>query len=205
VEQVPFDPGRGGLVLLAIDTRSRRALVDSEYADRRRSCEEAARILGVAALRDVDPVDAAGLAGVLDRLPDPVLRRRTRHVVTENARVLATVDRLRDGDLGGIGALLGASHLSLRDDYEVSSPELDAAVDAALEAGALGARMTGAGFGGCAIALVGEELAGRVEASVAAAYAKRGFAPPSVFAVDAAHGAHQLTLRAVVDGPSSEV
>jgi galactokinase len=193
VEQVPFDPGRAGLVLLAIDTGSRHALVNSEYADRRRACEEAARILGVEALRDVDPT---GLTRALDQLPDPVLKRRARHVVTENARVLETVDRLRGGDLAGIGPLLSASHMSLRDDYEVSSPELDTAVECALGAGALGARMTGGGFGGCAIALIPDGLVHRVLRSVRAAYVTRRFAPPAAFAVHPARGASRRALRA---------
>src|SRR5215470_12429080 len=115
---------------------------------RRRACEQAARELGVRALRDIPDV------GVLGRITDHAVRRRARHVVTENHRVLQVADLLRAGQPGKIGALLSASHVSLRDDFEVSWAEADVAVEAALAAGALGARMTGGGFGGSVIALV---------------------------------------------------
>src|SRR5205823_751841 len=121
---------------------------DGRYSQRRQECERAARQLGVRWLRDVaGPEAAAGLA-------DPVLARRARHVVTENERVLAAVARLQAGDVAGVGPLLNASHASLRDDFEVSWPQADAAVAAAQRGGALGARMVGGGFGGCVIALV---------------------------------------------------
>ncbi|MGH9186459.1 MAG: galactokinase, partial [Acidimicrobiales bacterium] len=152
-EHVALDPTIDGLAVLVIDTRASHRLVTGEYAVRRRQCEAAATALGVRALRDASPTD-------IDRLDDAVLRRRARHVVTENDRVLEVVARLRAGDVASIGPLLTASHESLRDDFEVSSPELDAAVDAALGAGAIGARMTGAGFGGCALALVGADRVG---------------------------------------------
>ena len=145
---VPFDLPAAGLVLLVIDTRVRHALSDGRYAARRRACEEAARVLGVPALRDVTDDPAA-----IDRIADPVLRRRARHVMTENRRVLATAGMLRAGDIARCGPLLSASHRSLRDDFEVSWPEADAAAEAAVAAGALGARMTGGGFGGSVIAL----------------------------------------------------
>ena len=146
VEHVRFDPPAAGLALQVIDTGAPHLLVTGEYAERRAACARAAASLGVPALRDATLAD-------LDRLPDPVLRRRARHVVTENRRVLDTVALLRAGRIRQIGPLLSASHASLRDDFEVSTPELDRAAAAAEAAGALGARMTGAGFGGSVIAL----------------------------------------------------
>lgn len=173
VEQIPFDLAAEGLELLVVDTRAPHRLVDGEYAARRRSCEEAARLLGVPALRDVDDLDAA-----LRALPDETLRRRVRHVVTENGRVLDVVALLRAGDVRGIGPLLTASHVSLRDDYEVSCAELDLAVDAALAAGAHGARMTGGGFGGSAIALVEASSTAAVRDAVLAAFSDAGMTEP---------------------------
>jgi galactokinase len=133
----------------------------------------------------------ADVEAAVDRLGDE-RTRRARHVVRENARVLAVVDLLRQDRLGEIGPLLTASHASLRDDYEVSAPGLDAAVEAALEAGALGARMTGAGFGGCALALVPVGDADRVSKAVAVEFAGQRFEAPAVFAVHPADGARRL-------------
>jgi galactokinase len=189
-EQVPLDLAGAGLTLLVIDTKAPHRHVDGEYAQRRSSCEEAARQLGVPALRDVSLDD---LDAVLARLDDPVLRRRVRHVVTENERVLDTVQRLRAGSPRDIGGLLTQSHESLRDDYEVTVDELDTAVEAALAAGALGARMTGGGFGGCIIALVDTELANSVEARVQEAFAMKGLSRPAGFVVQPSHGARRLT------------
>ena len=173
--QVPFDPAAEGLRLLVIDTRAPHVLVDGGYAARRAQCEAAARELGVPALRDVDDLPAA-----LARLDDDVLRRRVRHVVTEDARVLEVVALLEAGDVRGIGPVLTRSHASLRDDFAVSCGELDLAVESALAAGALGARMTGGGFGGSAIALVDADLVAATEAAVAAAFAREGLAPPVI-------------------------
>jgi galactokinase len=187
-EQVPLPLDAAALSLLVIDTRAGHRLVDGAYADRRAACEAAAAVLGVPALRDATPeqVEAAAAA-----LGDPGLRR-ARHVVTENARVLDAVALLRAGRLDRLGPLLAASHASLRDDYEVSSPELDTAVEAAVAAGAVGARMTGAGFGGSAIALVPRDLAGPVEDRVGAAFAAAGFGPPEVQSVAPSDGARRL-------------
>jgi galactokinase len=171
---IPFDLAAEGLTLLVIDTRAPHALVDGEYADRRRSCEQAAVLLGVPALRDVDDLGSA-----MSRLDDDVLQRRVRHVVTENARVLEVVALLESGDVRAIGPALTASHVSLRDDYEVSCPELDVAVDAALSAGAHGARMTGGGFGGSAIALVETGDVAAVQDAVRSAYSAAGFTEPA--------------------------
>jgi galactokinase len=166
--QVPLD--LTGLTLLVIDTRAEHELVDGGYADRRAACEKAAELLGVPALRDVTDLGEA-----LSRLGDPMLRRRTQHVVTENHRVEAAVGLLRAGVVGEVGALLTASHLSLRDQFEVSWPEADLAVEEAVRAGARGARMVGGGFGGSVVALVPSDRTDRVRAAVTAAYADRGW------------------------------
>ena len=175
-EAVALDLAGAGLELLVLDTRTPHALVDSEYATRRASCEDAARLLGVAALRDVDDLDAA-----LARLPEEVMRRRVRHVVTENDRVLAAADLLRAGRVADLAPLLDASHASMRDDFEITVPTVDLAVEAAREQGALGARMTGGGFGGCIIALVPAGAAADVAAGIAERFAAAGFGPPEHF------------------------
>jgi galactokinase len=183
---VPLDLAAVGLVLLVIDTRVRHALSDGRYAERRRSCEDAARALGVPSLRDVTDT------GPVERLADPVLRRRARHVITENARVLETVGLLRAGEAARIGLLLTASHASLRNDFEVSWPQADVAVDAAIAAGALGARMTGGGFGGSVIALAETPRAGTVRAGIEDAFAGHGWKPPRFLDALPSAGAHRL-------------
>jgi galactokinase len=187
---VPLDLAAVGLVLLVVDTRVRHALSDGRYAERRRSCEDAARALGVASLRDVTD-DPRGLERV-ERLSDPVLRRRARHVVTENARVLETVGLLRAGEAALIGPLLTASHVSLRDDFEISWPQADATVEAAIGSGALGARMTGGGFGGSVIALVQAPRGGDVRAAIEDAFAGHGWKPPRFLDALPSAGAHRL-------------
>ncbi|WP_344900496.1 galactokinase [Actinomadura meridiana] len=187
--QVPFDPASGGLTLLVVDTRAPHALADGDYAARRAECEEAAKLLGVAALRDI-----TDLPGALATLRDPVLRRRVQHVVTENHRVEAVVGLLRAGAVAELGALLNASHLSLRDQFAVSWPEADAAVDAALRAGARGGRMVGGGFGGSVILLVAADRVGRVRDAVTAAYAGRGWAEPGFHDAVPSGGARRVTV-----------
>ena len=145
-ESVPLDLEKAGLSLLVCDTRVERGLAETGYNDRRETCEKAARTLGVEELRDAKRED-------LERLSGEQLKR-ARHVVTEDARVLEAAEALRAEDFETFGHLMYASHVSLRDDYEVSTPELDAFVRCAEQNGAPGARLTGAGFGGCAIALV---------------------------------------------------
>ena len=184
--QIPFDTAAAGLELLVIDTAARHVLADGDYANRRAECEQAASALGVPALRDI--TDLGALAG----LGDPVLRRRARHVVTENQRVLDTVAVLRAGRLAEAGPLLTASHESLRDDFEISWPEADAAVDAAIGAGALGARMIGGGFGGSVIALVPAASCGRVQAAVRARFAGEGFSPPRSLGAVPSAAAHRV-------------
>jgi galactokinase len=187
-EQVPLDTVSAGLRLLVLDTRVHHDNVDGGYGNRRAACEKAAALLGVDALRDID---AAGLDDALDRLGDDELRRRVRHVVLENARVVEMVSALRDADWSRVGALMAASHLSLRDDYEVSCDELDVSVEAATGAGAVGARMTGGGFGGSAIALVPAADVAAVRDAVTDAFRSRGWADPGVFEVTPSAGAHR--------------
>jgi galactokinase len=182
---VPLDPALAGLALMIIDTRARHALTESAYGARHIECEEAARALGVRTLRDVPGPDS--LAG----LADPVLRRRARHVITENQRVLEAAALLRRGKVGGIGALLNESHASLRDDFEISWPEADVAVDAAVEAGALGARMMGGGFGGSVIALLPED-GGQVREAVCGAFLRRGWPEPEFLDAPPSNSARRL-------------
>jgi len=182
---VPFDPAGAGLALVVVDTGARHALTDGRYALRRRECEEAARALGVPALRDV--TDAAQVS----RIGDPVLARRARHVITDDQRVLTSVALLEAGDLAGLGPVLHASHVSLRDDFEISWPQADVAVEAAEHGGALGARMVGGGFGGSVIALVPAGST-TVPEALAAEYARRGWPPPRVLAAPPSAGASRL-------------
>jgi galactokinase len=173
--QIPFDPARGGSRLLLINTRARHELTAGEYGRRRAECARAARLLGIPSLRYLTDDDQTG------RLSDPVLRRRARHVVSDNARVLSVVALLRSASAAAypeIGALLTQAHRSLRDDFEVSWPEADVAVDAALAAGALGARMMGGGFGGSVLTLVPEDAQDAVRAAVAGAFAGRSWTEP---------------------------
>jgi len=189
-EQVPFDLAADGLALLVVDSGAPHAHVDNEYAARRATCEQAARDLGVPALRDLDEV--ADLETALASLPDPVARRRVRHVVTEDRRVRETVAALRAGRTRDIGPLLTASHASMRDDYEITAPAVDLAVEVALDAGALGARMTGGGFGGCVLALVEAGAADGVRDRIAGEFAAHGYPPPPSFLASAAPGARRV-------------
>ena len=185
---VPFETGPAGLVMLVIDTKVSHSHADGGYASRRASCELGAEVLGVRALRDVQVADLEEASGLLDELTF----RRVRHVVTENDRVLQTVELLAAKGPAAIGALLDASHVSMRDDFEISCPELDVAVDTARSNGAIGARMTGGGFGGAAIALtpVGDEQ--KVRDAVVKAFADAGFTAPDIFTVSPAAGAMRI-------------
>lgn len=184
LEQIPLDLAAHGLEILVIDTRASHSLGDGQYAKRRASCEEACRELGVHSLRYATVEDLGKLSGEL--------LRRARHVVAENQRVLDTVALLKSGRPQDIGPLLSASHASLRDDYEVTVAELDVACEAAEEAGALGARMTGGGFGGSAIALIGADRREAVIDAVVKAYADRGFGEPGFLAATPAGRAEQV-------------
>jgi galactokinase len=184
---VPLDPAAAGLTLLVIDTRARHALTDGQYASRRQACEEAASRLGVQSLRDV-----TGDPGALARLTDPSLRRLAGHVVAENGRLLRAVDLLRAGDQAAIGELLTASHHSLRDEFRMSWPQADAAVEAAVDAGAAGARMTGGGFGGSVVALVPAGRAGPVRTAVTRSFARRHWPAPRCLDVVPSDGARRI-------------
>ncbi|TKG66738.1 galactokinase [Prauserella endophytica] len=186
-EQVPFDAEGAGLRVLVIDTRVKHAHGESGYGERRRGTERAAELLGVEALREVT---GDGLSSALGTLPAE-LAPLVRHVVTENDRVVEVARLLREGRMADIGPVLDASHVSMRDDYRISCPELDLAVDSAREAGALGARMTGGGFGGSAIALVRDTDQQAVENAVNAAFEQAGYRKPRLFTAVPSAGAGQ--------------
>ncbi|MFB8394579.1 galactokinase [Streptomyces yangpuensis] len=188
VRQVPFDLTGHGLRLLVLDTGVAHDLADGAYAALRAGCERAAALLGLAALRDLAEAE---LLGALAELPDG-LAPLVRHVVTENARVGRAVAALAAGEPEALGPLLTAGHASLRDDYRVSCPETDLAVAAAVAAGALGARMTGGGFGGSVIALVPAAAAGSVARAVTDAFAAAGFAAPAVLEALPSPGARRI-------------
>jgi len=177
-------PSNAAVVIL--DTGTRRGLVDSAYNERRAQCEQAARLFGVPALRDVD-------LAMFDRRQhelDLVTRKRARHVVTENERTIEAAARLESGDVTGFGALMDESHISLRDDFEVSRPELDTMVELAQDHGAcFGARMTGAGFGGCAVALVARDDAEDFVQHVSRAYETAQGMRPTIYVCEASAGA----------------
>ena len=171
------------------DTKKRRGLVDSEYNTRRQECETGARLLGVRALRDVTPEQFEARQYELSE----VTRKRCRHVVTEDQRVLDAVQALRDGDVSLFGHLMDASHISLRDDYQVSCRELDIMVEvAAQQGGVLGARMTGAGFGGCTVNLVRSDVAEIFRQRVAEGYAAATGLVPDIYICLAEEGVHAL-------------
>jgi galactokinase len=189
-EPVTLPLAEHGLQILVVDSRAQHRHSDGEYRQRREGCERAAAQLGVPALRDIG---AGDLDSALARLDDEELRRYVRHIVTEDSRVLAVAELLRDGRLPDIGPLLNESHASMRDDYRITIAELDVAVETLLGAGALGARMTGGGFGGCVIGLLPAERVDAAAAAVADVFAQRGFRAPRWFAVsDAAAGTHRV-------------
>ncbi len=185
------------LLVLVIDTTVRHSLADGQYAARRRECERAARLLGVTTLSAVPQ-----RRRVLARLPDETLQRRTRHVLTENLRVEAAYGAIVELDGVELGRLMDESHESLRDDFDVSCPELDLAVSAARGAGAWGARMTGGGFGGSAIALVETTRASAVANAVTASARDAHFSPPAFLLAMPSAGARVLYIGAP-DTPSS--
>jgi galactokinase len=178
--QVPLD--LSGHTLLVTDTRVSHELTDGGYGSRRDDCEEAARLLGVPSLRQATLAD-------VDALDDDRVRRRARHVVTEIDRVTATVDALARDDWAAVGELFARSHASMRDDFEISTPELDAAVAVAVEAGAAAARMTGGGFGGSSVAIVPDERVEAVMRAIDAAFVLEGFRAPAHLRVEPSAGA----------------
>jgi galactokinase len=197
---VPMDLASPGLALLVTNTQAPHRNADGEYRERRQSCERAAALLGVSTLREVQDDDHAEVldrlrtaaAGDADADPD-LLVRRARHILTENDRVLKVVAGLDDGDVPGIGPRLTESHVSMRDDFEITVPEVDTAVAAALAAGALGARMTGGGFGGCVIALIRSTEVKTVQTAIAEAFAQRSFTAPAFFTTQPSAGAHRIS------------
>lgn len=188
--QIPFDLAAHGLELLVVDTRVKHAHSDGEYGKRRAGCEAGAAALGVAALRDV-PFDL--LDEALGRLDDPEVRALVRHIVTENRRVERVIAHLEAGEVREIGPVLTEGHASLRDDFRVSCRELDLVVDSALDAGALGARMTGGGFGGSAIVLTETSAAQVVTKSVLRAFEAASLEAPRVFGALPSAGARRLS------------
>ncbi|WP_222266377.1 galactokinase [Modestobacter marinus] len=185
-EPVHLGLAEAGLELMVIDTRVKHTLADGQYAKRRVDCDEAARQLGLEWLSDAGP-------GEVERLTDPRLQARARHVISENQRVDAVVELVRAGRVAAIGPLLDASHASLRNDYEVSAVELDVVVAAAREAGALGARMVGGGFGGSAIALIRPEDAEAVSDAVVAACRERDLTEPVTLTVTSGPAARRIS------------
>lgn len=187
-EQVPFAPEAEGMRLLVIDTRVKHDLGDGAYAALRAGCERAAHLLGLPALRDLSPDDLPRAGRMLPAHLVPLVR----HIVTENARVTEAVTHLRAGRVAALGPILSAGHASLRDDYGISCTETDLVVDTALEAGALGARMTGGGFGGSVIAVVAEERADAIGAAVTRAFRSAGYQEPHLLPVSPAAGARRI-------------
>jgi galactokinase len=171
--------------VLVTDTRVSHELTDGGYGARRRDCEEAARELGVASLRQVSLDDVT-------RLTDERVARRARHIVTETARVPAVVDALASADWRRVGELFAASHASMRDDFEISTPELDLAVETAVAHGADGARMTGGGFGGSTVAVVPAERVDGVVAAIDRAFGEAGLKAPLHLLADPSDGAAVL-------------
>ncbi|MFI7392310.1 galactokinase [Streptomyces tendae] len=188
--QIPFDLAAEGMRLLVVDTRVKHSHSEGEYGKRRAGCEKGAALLGVDALRDVPYAD---LDAALERLGDEEeVRRLVRHVVTEDERVERVVSLLESGDTRAIGPVLVEGHASLRDDFRISCPELDLVVETALASGALGARMTGGGFGGSAIVLAEAGDVDAVTKAVEDAFAAAGFRAPRVFEAVPSAGARRL-------------
>ncbi len=188
-EDIPFAPEKAGLCVLVVDSMIRHGHAGGEYEARREDCEESARRLNVRSLRGVTVGD---LPIALEQLGDERLVMRTRHVVTENQRVFDVASALSKNDWDRVGNLLTEAHVSYRDDFEASCPEVDVAVEALLEAGALGARLTGGGFGGAAIALVAIDDVDAACEAVAVAYEDRGYEPADMFTVVPSAGAQRI-------------
>lgn len=185
VTPVAFDPDAAGVALLLIDSRERHRHAGGDYAARRRSCERAAADLGASSLREAADRGPADLTAVRD----PVDARRARHVITENRRVIECVAALRDSNYVEAGRIFSASHASMREDFEITTGRIDLIADAAVRAGALGARMTGGGFGGCVIALAPIERTDAISEAVRRDTAGAGFEEPAITRSRASAGA----------------
>jgi galactokinase len=185
VQPVTFDPDASGVALLLINSRAPHQHAGGEYASRRASCERAAADLGVTSLRDVQDRGVAALDGVTD----PVDARRARHILTENQRVLEVIAALEDSDFTAMGRILTASQASMRDDFEITTDHIDLIADTAVAAGALGARMTGGGFGGCVIALVPAGKVDGISDAVRRAVENAGYNEPTITRTHAGPGA----------------
>lgn len=190
-KNIPFDVAASGLELLIIDTQAHHALTDGGYAERRASCESVVAKLAIASLRELSMEQLEASRSLLTDTE----YLRARHAVTEMKRVLDCVDALSSSDFVRVGQLLNQSHASLRDDYAVSCPELDTAVDAALSAGALGSRMVGGGFGGSAIALIQASKTTETIKAVEKAFSNRGFKAPRFFTSLPSQGAEIISSR----------
>ena len=190
-KNIPFDVASSGLELLIIDTQAHHALTDGGYAERRASCESVVAKLGIASLRELSMEQLENSRGLLTETEFV----RARHAVTEMKRVLESVEALSNSDFERVGQLINQSHISLRDDYTVSCPELDTAVEAALAAGALGSRMVGGGFGGSAIALIQASKTTETIKTVEKAFSSKGFKAPRFFTSLPSQGAELLSRR----------
>ena len=190
-KNIPFDVASSGLELLIIDTQAHHALTDGGYAERRASCESVVAKLGITSLRELSMEQLENSRGLLTETEFV----RARHAVTEMKRVLECVEALSNSDFAKVGQLINQSHTSLRDDYTVSCPELDTAVEAALAAGALGSRMVGGGFGGSAIALIQGSKTTETIKAVEKAFSSKGFKAPRFFTSLPSQGAELLSRR----------
>jgi galactokinase len=188
VRPVAFDPAASDIALLLVNSRAPHQHASGEYASRRSSCERAAADLGMSSLREVQDTGVTALAAVAD----PVDARRARHILADNQRVLDVVAALAESDFTAIGRLFNASQASMRDDFEITTDHIDLIADTAVEAGALGARMTGGGFGGCVIALAPLDKADRIAGAIRDAVAAAGYNPPTITRTRAGRGAELL-------------
>ncbi len=184
-EVIDLGFGTRDWVVAVIDTQVSHRHSDGGYKSRRDACELGATTMGVASLRELNATDLPKAKSLLD----DVTYRRVRHIITENDRVLNTVSALKQGELEKLGYLFADSHASMRDDFEISIPELDLAVETAIQAGAIASRMTGGGFGGAAIALISSSKLKELQEAVAGAFEDAGFGESRVFAVSASAGA----------------
>jgi galactokinase len=191
IEPINLGFNDAGLELVVIDTKSSHDLSDGDYGNRRAECYSAASKLRISSLRQLSATQLSGI----DELLSTTEHKRARHIVTENQRVMEAVQAIKDADFKNLGRLMNESHVSMRDDFEISTDELDLAVEAAITSGAVGARMTGGGFGGSAIALVNSEFLEALHFGVTLAFETRGFQTPDIFTVKPSAGAKRLEIN----------